>query len=219
MKLRDEMVKAVLGIRGSGKSHHVKHKIVRPAQRVVVWDPHDEYGEICGLDEVTIQELDVEIEERKRVCVVPYWDDPDELVWAFRGFVTALKNTPMAEQTLVVIEEAGLLRQSGDGALIALAAQSRHWRMPLVIISQRATMQAPGARSQWTDIVSFRQSDPADIDALAERIGETKAREISRLPRREFVTWSESEAFDETTDGEALATGSNPPEAPAPKTK
>lgn len=203
MRLRDEDCALILGIRGSGKSHYAKHRIVRGSERVVVWDPNAEYADACDLDEVSLEEFTREApelleSEKCRLSVVPEWDEPAELAEQFAEFRTELKAGPHERATLIVADECALLRQQGDGALVGLAAQSRHWRMPLVLIAQRAMMVAPGARAQASLIVSFRQNDPKDIAALAERIGQERAAKVAALPRRRFVVWSEQEAFRET---------------------
>jgi len=199
MRLRDADRLAVLGITGSGKSHFVKHRLVKRAKRCVVWDVHSEYAEPCDLDEVSLDELVSEpallSEPNCKLAVVPDWDDPKELALAFNCFMSELKDSKQSESLLVVVDECGLLRPHGDGQVIAIAAQSRHWQMPLVLVAQRAVMLPPGARAQLSTIVSFRQTEPEDIDALAERIGAARAERIMELRAHKFVVWSQQEAF------------------------
>lgn len=210
MKLKDQDCVGIVGIRGSGKSHYAKHRIVKAAARVVVWDPNSEYAEPCDLDEVSVDELAAESSllttQQCRLAVVPDWQDPTELAAQFAVFVTELREADHNEPTLVLIEECALLRPRGDGMLIALATQSRHWKMPLCIVAQRATMIPPGARSQCSIIVSFRQNDPGDLDALAERIGANKAARAGELPRHRFIVWSEADSFK----GESAMTPDSP---------
>ena len=206
MKLRDHEVWGFVGMRGAGKSRYVKARLVRPADRVVVWDPQAEYAESCDLDEVSAVEFANEAPEllgaeRCKIAVVPDFIDTAELAPLFAEFLAQLKTRGDATKgtdagpCLIVVEETALLRPRADGNLVALATQSRHWRMPLVLVSQRATMQPPGARGQWSHLVSFLQTEPGDLDALAERIGDAKARRVAELPRHKFVEWDESESF------------------------
>jgi hypothetical protein len=134
---------------------------------------------------------------RCRLAVVPDWADQKELAEQFAEFVGLLREANHDITALIVIEECALLRPRSDGVLVALATQSRHWRMPLAIVAQRATMIPPGTRSQFSSIISFRQTEPGDLDALAERIGQEKASRVSELPRKQFVAWSETDAFKE----------------------
>jgi hypothetical protein len=204
VKLKDQDAAGIVGIRGSGKSHYAKHRLVKVAPRVVVWDPNSEYAEPCDLDEVSVDELAAEsslLESAQcRLAVVPDWQDPTELAAQFAVFVNELRESSHAEPTLVVIEECALLRPRGDGILVALATQSRHWRMPLCLLAQRTTMIPPGARSQFSIVVSFRQNDPGDLDALAERIGAGKAARAGELPRHKFIVWSEADSFKSEPD-------------------
>jgi hypothetical protein len=199
VKLAEHDVLGIVGVRGAGKSHYAKNQVVKTPGRVVVWDPQGEYQTDNDLDEVSVAELMAEPtlldEEDCRLAVVADWDKPEDLADEFAAFTALLKNARHEYVTKIVIDECALLRPYADGYLVAIATQSRHWRMPLVLIAQRATMIPPGARSQCSLFISFRQNDPADIDALEERIGKIKARQASRLPRRKFVIWSESEIF------------------------
>lgn len=189
----------VVGITGSGKSHFVKERIVTPAKRVVVWDPHAEYAVKCDLDEVCFWELQNEPELLKqrhlRLSIVPEWDDIDELVEQLCQLVRLLRRSRGKHTTTLVIEECGVIRPRGDGVLGLLSTQARHWNVPLVMVAQRAAQVPPTAREQVSRIISFRQSSPDDIAALTERIGDVKGSKIASLPRRHFVTWSESDAF------------------------
>jgi hypothetical protein len=44
-------------------------------------------------------------------------------------------------------------------------------------------------------IVSFKQNDPGDLDALAERIGPVKAGRVAELARHRFLVWCEADNF------------------------
>jgi thioesterase domain-containing protein len=76
-----------------------------------------------------------------------------------------------------------------------LAVLSRAWGVPLVLVAQRAVSIPKTAREQVSKLISFRQSSPDDIAALAERIG-AKAEKVAKLPRYEFVAWDEAESFE-----------------------
>ena len=221
MKLHDYDRRGVLGVSGAGKTHYVMNRIVKPAQRVLVWDLCGEYAAACDLDEVEIEEFLVEPQlmgaARCRLAVVTEWDNQVELAKWFNRFFSEVKaygqatgDDPSQPSMTLVIEETSLLRPHADGVLVALATQSRKWKMPLVLVSQRATMQPPGVRSQWSQLVSFRQNEPGDIDALEERIGAEKAQQVMRLPRRRMVTWTEEDVF-RVAKGDAT-TGAPPQE-------
>ncbi len=186
----------VTGITGSGKTHYVTHELVQSASRVVVWDPKGEYD----LEHVTLDELaddpDMLDAERVRLAVVPTSEDLDELSEDFVVFVGLVKGS--AGGFALIIDEVVLLEGRARRMLAYIATQSRSWGdgVPLVLVSQRATDIPKTARVQASRIVSFRQTDPDDVGALREVIGE-RADQVPRLARYESVCWHESEAFEQ----------------------
>lgn len=203
MRLAAHERKVVVGISGSGKSYHVKTRLVAKLARVVIWDPKDEYAEdselgegVEGIERVTVAEfaerLDADDGEPMRLAVVPEWSNVEGLCGAFRSFASLVKT---ARDVTLVVDEVALLR-GATGELEMLAILSRAWGVPLVMVAQRAVSIPKTAREQVSWLVSFRQSSPDDVAALAERIGEEKASRIPKLPRRQFVEWREAEAFE-----------------------
>ena len=204
MKLAAHDRVLVVGITGSGKSRFVKRAIVAKAPRVIVFDPHDEYSDgatergrvvgVSGVVRVGLGELlnDPDKLDAGRLAVVPSSLSPSGLAEEFADLLPVVATAQ--DGTVFVVEEVGLVRRHGAEALEVLACQSRHWGVPLVLVAQRAAQVPPTARDQCSRVVSFRQIRPEDVQALAERIG-PRADAIAKLPRGEFVAWSEEEEF------------------------
>jgi hypothetical protein len=79
-----------------------------------------------------------------------------------------------SETIVMVLEEVGdysLWERSGSGVIGALARNGRHNRIAVVFVTQAAVEIPKSARRQMSRIVSFSQSDPADIAALESLCG------------------------------------------------
>jgi len=205
--LEPEDVVVVLGVRGTGKSFWAKQQILREHPRVVVYDPNEEYvtgakGAPPNMRQLTPMHIDQFIDhmattlaaERGQLAVAVHSPQRTraERVQSFERFVSMIGDS---RNLLLVIEETGDLPPECNDDLCHLARRSRHWGIPVVFIAQRATDIPKTAREQMSYLVSFRQSDPADVRAIRERIG-PRADAIANLPRRVPFVWHESEAFD-----------------------
>lgn len=215
--LRPADVMLIIGVRGTGKSWWAKAHAMRLAaacqSRLVVWDPNGEWrAGFPGNPESAPQcsQLDVDGLElhllthrnpKKGALCVSVTDWPRDRAaqaerWErFVGVVEACGNL------VLFVEEAGLLvgvRRAHDD-LDHLVVRSRHRGIPVVMIAQRATRQLPvTARDQASRIVAFRQTNPRDVEALAEVMGPT-AQRLPSLPRQRPVMWHEGDAFNTTT--------------------
>ena len=201
MQLEARDVLLVLGIRGTGKSQWTAREVVAAAPRVMVWDPHAEYPTTTRrnldhiLDAIGADGCSPLLESAElSLSVVPTWRTRAELAEQFDLFVSLVESVGGC---VVVVEEAGLLQGNGRETLEYLATQSRHWQTPVVLVAQRATQISKTAREQATAIVSFRQNDPSDVDALVERCG-AAAERVRSLPQFESFAWDESQAFDDS---------------------
>jgi len=191
----------VVGITGAGKTHFIRHTIMAERTRVVIWDPKHEYDNATL--RVTPNEL-ARLHQAKRVfdldryCIAVYsrnMHDETKMVDDFRDFTRLLEAT-IGNDTLIVVDEIALFEESkkAQSQVNYLATQSRHWHSPLVMVAQCAIQIPKIARRQSTIIVSFRQTDESDIDALRWNFNE-RADEIKSLPRRKCIIWRESDAF------------------------
>lgn len=61
------------------------------------------------------------------------------------------------------------------------------------MISQRASGVPKAARTQVSEVWAFRQDEPSDLEALAERLGEEKAGAVARLSVGDCLEWRDAE--------------------------
>lgn len=200
---------AVVGISGTGKSYAAKAFIrdlmkTKPkAHRIVVFDPCDEWSKKGRadadrgplVDRVTFDALaedpgrylDV---EPLSLAVVPS-DDEDESAEQVLEFVQLVKATG---DLVVVLDECGDygFTKPGQAALSLIARKGRHWRCPALFVAQRLTHLPPNCRSQLTELVTFLQTHPADVDALEDITGDKGfAARVQKLSaeKRESLRW------------------------------
>lgn len=65
--------------------------------------------------------------------------------------------------------------------------RGRHPQVSLAIVSQRFSTVSIEARSQWRKIVSFRQTEPRDIDWLYQTTGDNRALAVNELPDHKYI--------------------------------
>lgn len=205
--LVSEDVCLYLGKRKTRKSTRAKAlfgRCVRKGrQRVLVLDPHDEYS-IHGRasEEVILGPLRQRFEVWQllakpkllndvnlNAAVVPARADPES--WA-RSFEKVLELALEEGDLVLGLEEFGTWAEHCTKALNAAAMNSRHQRVPLVAITQRAKKVPLTFRSQATHINSGLQSEPEDLDALADVAGRPFAEAVKRLARGEWCHWRDS---------------------------
>lgn len=92
-----------------------------------------------------------------------------------------------------VVEECALIFKRGEELqdwAKPLVFMGRIQRVSLVLIAQRASKIPMDIRSQASRIITFRQTEPADVSALIDRIGED-AETIPDLPPLTCIDWEE----------------------------
>lgn len=95
----------------------------------------------------------------------------------------------------LLIEECSLIFKRGEELhdwAKPIIFMGRTQRVSIVLIAQRASKIPLDIRSQASRIVTFRQTEPADVDALIERFGEA-GEAIPELPPLECLDWNGSE--------------------------
>ncbi len=205
-----------MGKRGSGKSHWFRSHVLPHEPRVITWDVHAEHS--CDV-RVTVDELTALLaggplaggDGRWSIAVTPEDTFPEPCAAAFTELVHVLAD--VGGYTLA-IDEVGIIGKRAGEALEHVATQSRHYGersgcfygerpgVPVVFLAQRAVQVPKTAREQASRIVTFRQDNSADVDALVERIGPEWGARVWTLnrERHEFVHWRE----DAPTETNAL---------------
>lgn len=187
----------VLGVTGAGKSHHVRGLVSRVAQSggsVLVVDPKGEYSDLSPCSPLDLVPRLLAGDDL-RLRTSPQWQSLDSLAEDVSLVLDSLRwRPPTARPMLVVVEECGLLRGPARSSLEVLATVGRSYGVELVCVAQRASQIPATVRAQASRIVAFRQTLPADLEALAEVMGPS-ALDLRTLARYEFRAWSEGDAW------------------------
>lgn len=168
-------------------------------QRVVAFDPHDEYsqkGRDSGQvrlgpcrERMTVEELTEHLEvldaDDLSLAVVPSGNQK-EIAEAFEALAAELLEVG---ECVLLADELGQWGGHAKESIDNAACQSRHSNVPLVYVAQRLTQIPKTARTQATHVNSGRQDNPDDLKALADLCGEEFAAEVSRLSRGAFKAW------------------------------
>lgn len=208
----------VVGKRGSGKSTFAKNLIavqLREGRRVLAFDPKREYSRHAE------KKKHVDAGPLRDRCTVdellkhPEWLDAPDLQLAVESEVSNTDEeglaedleavTQLVEQTgdlTMLCDEVSLYRDAAARTLKVIGTQSRHWGKegtPVILVAQRMTLIEPNARKQCSVLVTGRQDDPEDVEAIrkmvAPTLGEDGAEkfvhEVATLARPGLVGWRE----------------------------
>jgi DNA helicase HerA-like ATPase len=185
MITKQRVVILIMGKQGSGKTTLAK-RVIEKYPRIVVFDPLHEYenGDV-------ITTLD-EFAERMK-------ENPKEFYLVLRFLGTDVKTSELMFEyasriiwnvgdIMLVLEEAEIFLDSSDknSFINYLISFGRHKGVSLVGIGRRPVELAIRLRSQFTSIVTFRQSEPNDLRYL-EMLGFDSA-EVASLGQYEFLT-------------------------------
>ncbi|MFH1558167.1 MAG: hypothetical protein ABII76_25460, partial [Pseudomonadota bacterium] len=181
----------ILGTTGSGKTTYAR-AVHRAQLRSLAFALFGEFeGERTTVEELASDPTPLGWDEFQ-LCVVPREGD-EETDWV--GLVELARIAGREHPITVIANEAGdyagSSSQAGSEALVKLARNGRHDGVALVIDTPFAVEVPKLARRQASRIVSFSQSDPADLDVLRRLAGD-EVSEAVRSWRRGMppVIWS-----------------------------
>ncbi len=201
--LKPHDVALFLGKRGTLKSTRAKElaeRCMAAGQRIIALDPHDEWSQLGrASDQVVLGPLTQRLETWEVACDLSLLEDPelcaaivpasrDPEAWA-QNFATVLEMALDVGDMTIFLEEQATWGEYCKKALDALALNSRHSRVALCGIGQRAYRVSLTFRSQATHINSGLQTEPADLDALAEVAGADFAEAVRQLERGQWCHW------------------------------
>lgn len=203
--LRAHEVHAYVGKRGSGKSTRAKELLgqcLKAGQRVVVFDPHDEYSQLGrASEEVVLGPLPARRElwelmadeAELREGTASFAVVPDSLRKAdvSKAFAWLAWRAYEAGDLVFGADELVLFWESGEAqeAMNFVATQGRHQKVPLVLAAQRVVHVPYTTRTQVTLLDTGKQDDPDDVQAIAKRCGREFAEDVPRLKRGERKVW------------------------------
>lgn len=205
---RDRLV--VIGKTGYGKSNWVKELCAQQIElgaRVVAFDPCDEYSKsgrprkttkLGPLEQrCTASELVDDPErflDREDLALSVYMDpeigdDPAEVAEQFQMVSPIVRRTG---RILFIVEEVGYFEEHCRDRVKAVATLYRKEEVNAVLVAQRATQIPLTARSQASQIVSFRQDEKVDLVALEDKCGVRMpgiGARVADLDEGECVVW------------------------------
>lgn len=176
LSLNDREIIVLVGKTGMGKTTWTKDYLARQ-RRVLVLDPQREYADALHFDDLA-DLVDHVGEYRTFRCATEWPDDLD--------FLCQLALS-VGNVYLVVDEAQRVIPPRGELSpwLAHVIYRGRHRGVSLVVIAQRPTTVHIAARSQWTRLVSFRQTEGADCRWTEDQIGETA--DLADLDVLEYV--------------------------------
>lgn len=190
----------VCGVTRTGKTTFAKALVRATAGRffrVVVFDVDSEYqreGQVVST--VALARRPELLDEKgARLVVRPVGESAAELGRDV-GFLLRLvrAKSSSSRPTLLVLEEPGrwapAVRELCDEAAISWAKHG----VALCYVSQRAALVPKTTRTQLSKIISFRQTEPSDLDALEERAGSEFRARVPFLRVGEHLDWKDDEA-------------------------
>jgi hypothetical protein len=180
----------VVGKTGMGKTFWTRRYLAR-RRRVLIYDPMLEYeGELFTDMEQLIEHIRGRRFYQARVEFAK--DVPALSMIAMAAGECQHRGRPMPHRgctdvTLVIDEAARAVPSGGfkiDPAIEDVVFRGRHRHVTLVITTQRASTLSIAARSQWTRIISFWQTEPADVKFIESQAGRTL--DLERLDELEY---------------------------------
>jgi DNA helicase HerA-like ATPase len=184
---------AVAGVTDMGKSHWVR-AYARDIRRLLVWDPERDWsGEHrLGGGRISLEELVERTRAHRydsgvlRIAVRPTWRKP--LKEDFEVFCRCARR--IGALTTVVEEVSNVASPNSVGLQFnRLIVAGRHRGVSLVVVGQRYAQFPRAATGNANLLVTFQQSENADVDYLRERLGDV-ADQVRHLEPRHFVTWT-----------------------------
>lgn len=172
----------VIGEQGYGKSVWTK-EYCRSKKRLLLYDPKAEYPNV---DYLSPPDEWLRGVIRRETPTFRFGTYHAEEVEMFGSAAYAAGNCCFAMEECAMLFERGETVQPWARPLIYMG---REIAVDLVLIAQRANMIPIGIRSQASRIVSFFQSEPADVKALCARIGGEHEEALRTLAPLECLDW------------------------------
>lgn len=164
----------IVGKRGSGKTQLVKKLLAEiDRQRVIIFDPLGEYESgLIYYDFITFCD---KIEGAESFRYILRFDNQEEYEYA-------LEVAYAVGDLLLVIEEITHFanERSIDKSLDSIIRFGRHQNVSLLSVTQRCANIPRLLTSQMDIIISFKQTEPRDIEYLYKTVG-SEAFELSEL--------------------------------------
>jgi hypothetical protein len=179
----------IVGRKGSGKSTRTA-TLLKYVPRIIVWDPMADHrpllpDSIEGLRDELADYLDEAYEKNTFACsYVP----GDDLEWEFDEVCELVYDFG---NLLFVVEEAPLVCKAGHmpPRFGKLVRTGRHRGLDILWTAQRASEVSRTLTSATDFWIFYSQTEPRDLDAIAERCGREIAAKVAELGLHDFFVW------------------------------
>jgi DNA helicase HerA-like ATPase len=178
-------VVACFGRRGVGKTT-LARMIARHQSRLVVWDYLGEYGPLAFRTSDTEALAEYLVWARARKFAAARYIPSEGTVEEFESFCAVVYRS---SNLLVVVEEAAAVCSASylPPAFGRIVRQGRHRGLGLLWCTQRLA-EVSRTLTSLTDVwAGFSLSEPADLQALAQRCGREYADKVASLPRFDWI--------------------------------
>lgn len=186
---QQNQILAVAGRKGSGKSA-LTREILPQARRLFMFDTMGEHRWIpdrfTDLNDAQIYLMESHtVSEFMGAFVPESKQEKDE-------FATICETVFEQGNMLFAVEEIPMLGMSAGYAppdVARIARTGRHRNLDFLYTCQRLSEVWTGLRAQTDIFVLFSQTEPKDIDAIAERCGREIALAVEQLQRHDFIVY------------------------------
>jgi hypothetical protein len=192
MSDQQNKIVGICGRKGSGKSKRTG-VLLKYVSRICCWDPMMDHIDLLpdyfeGID----GDLEDFLEEAAKAgtfacCVVPQGDQGD----LEREFEQLCDLVYCHGHMLLVIEEAPLICKAGYMPPLfgKIVRTGRHHNIDVLWTAQRAAEVSRTLTSMTDFFIFYSQTEPRDLDAIAERCGREVADKVTGLGLHDSFVW------------------------------
>jgi hypothetical protein len=178
----------VVGRKGSGKSTRVA-TLLKYCPRIFAWDPMEDHSDLPDAFEGVVDDLNEYFKQARRTktfacSFIPAEDLEEE-------FEEVCRLVYDYGRMLFVVEEAPLVLKAGymPSAFGRIVRTGRHRQIDLLWTAQRAS-EVSRTLTSATDVwIFYSQTEPRDLDAIAERCGREIADQAAGLGMHDSFVW------------------------------
>lgn len=189
----DRSITLVFGQTGTGKSQYTK-RIIKQHKRIIVIDPQIEYEALPMCDD--LRSLADHINRNPRMFRVRYSD--------LRDFDAICDMASQVDNTLLIVEESQRIIPPNSKLTPAfenLVYRGRHSGTSIHLVAQRPTTVNIAVRSQYYEIISFRQTEKRDIGWITDVTGFEVENDLRNLKTLEYIRFNRDGMFKEKLSG------------------
>ncbi|MGH9772883.1 MAG: hypothetical protein ACRD4Q_14500 [Candidatus Acidiferrales bacterium] len=185
MRTQNKIV-GIIGRKGTGKSSALR-EILQHTPRFVLWDAMAEHAWCTRIPSIDALYGFLTLACDSGTAMARYVPQ-DDLEDDFGEVCEAVYETG---RIALAVEEVPFLVSPSTvpGAFDRIIRTGRHKGIDVFWTAQRAAEVARRLTAATDLFFLFSQTEPRDLDALAERIGSESAREVAGLPRHGFLIW------------------------------